>query len=106
MNSDTIPRSRRQANSSSPGQPAARAASELRDQLRDAGAAWVELVAAAIEAGDAVPDTVDAHACAERLTALVDGLSARWLAELLTRERARELLTQAIAANAAPSRTG
>ena len=37
-------------------------------------------------------------ACAERLTALVDGLSSRWLAGLVTRERARELLAAAIAA--------
>jgi hypothetical protein len=40
---------------------------------------------------------VDAQAAAERLTALIDGLSARWLAGLLPRERARELLDAAIA---------
>lgn len=64
---------------------------ELRDQLKEATDAWNRLVA------DAFPDA-DA---AERLTALVDGLSARWLAGLMTRERARELLAQAIAAEQA-----
>ena len=50
-----------------------------------------------VEDGSVAGD-VDPHACAERLTALVDGLSARWLAGLVTRERARELLAAAIAA--------
>ena len=73
---------------------------ELRDQLRDAGATWTDLVAAAIAAGiedGSIPESVDAHASAERLTALVDGLSARWLAGVLDRERACELLAGAIA---------
>ena len=38
---------------------------------------------------------------AERLTALVDGLSSRWLAGALDRDRARELLEAAIAAELA-----
>jgi AcrR family transcriptional regulator len=74
---------------------------ELRDQLRDATDAWNALVAAAIRAGiedGSIAATVDADACAERLTAFVDGLSARWLAGLIARERARELLAAAIAA--------
>ena len=73
---------------------------DLRDQLREASAAWTELVASAIAEGvddGSVPGEVDAQACAERLTALVDGLSARWLADLLSRERALELLAAAIA---------
>ena len=73
---------------------------ELRDQLRDAGATWNDLVAAAIAAGiedGSIPGTVDALAAAERLTALVDGLSARWLAGMIERDRARELLTGAVA---------
>jgi AcrR family transcriptional regulator len=73
---------------------------ELRDQLRDASGAWTELVAAAIAAGiedGSIPGRVDPPASAERLTALVDGLSARWLAGVITRDRARELLAGAIA---------
>jgi AcrR family transcriptional regulator len=65
---------------------------ELRDQLKEATDTWNALVA------DATGADADA---AERLTALVDGLSARWLAGLTTRERARELLAQAIAAELA-----
>jgi AcrR family transcriptional regulator len=60
----------------------------LRDGLRRASATWTDLVAGAIGSRDS----------AERLTALVDGLSARWLAGVITRERARELLSGAIAA--------
>jgi len=73
---------------------------DLRDQLRDASGTWSELVARAIAAGVAdgsIPGTVDPGAAAERLTALVDGLSARWLAGVIDRERARELLAGAIA---------
>jgi AcrR family transcriptional regulator len=66
----------------------------LRDQLRDASRTWTDLVARAIDA----EGSPAAQASAERLTALVDGLSARWLAGVITRERARELLTGAIAA--------
>ena len=51
------------------------------------------LVARAIEAE--APDT-DARDVAERLTALVDGLSIRWLSGALDRERARALLESAI----------
>jgi AcrR family transcriptional regulator len=73
---------------------------DLRDQLREASRTWSELVAGAIEEGIAdgsIRADVDAQACAERLTALVDGLSARWLAGLASRERARDLLAAAIA---------
>ena len=73
---------------------------ELRDQLREASGTWSRLVAGAIEEGlrdGSIGGGVDATACAERLTALVDGLSARWLAGLMSRERARELLAEAIA---------
>ena len=72
---------------------------ELRDQLREASETWSELVAAAIAEGVAdgsIPADVDAQASAERLTALVDGLSARWLAGVATRERAQELLAAGI----------
>ena len=72
---------------------------ELRDQLREASETWSELVAAAIAEGvhdGSIPVDVDAQASAERLTALVDGLSARWLAGVATRERAQELLAAGI----------
>ena len=72
----------------------------LRDQLREASETWTDLVAGTIREGvedGSIPGDVDARACAERLTALVDGLSSRWLAGLVTRERARELLAAAIA---------
>ena len=39
---------------------------------------------------------VEARAAAERLTALVDGLAARWLAGALELDRAHELLAAAI----------
>jgi AcrR family transcriptional regulator len=74
---------------------------DLRDQLAEATGAWNALVAAAIREGiddGSIDAAVDADRTAERLTALVDGLSARWLAGLITRERARELLADAIAA--------
>jgi AcrR family transcriptional regulator len=74
---------------------------DLRDQLREASATWVEIVARAVGDGQAagtIAAAVDPYASAERLTALVDGLSARWLAGLMTRERARTLLAGAIAA--------
>ena len=73
---------------------------DLRDQLREASAAWIGARGERDRRGrrgGSIPGDVDAQACAERLTALVDGLSARWLAGLVTRERARELLAAAIA---------
>ena len=66
----------------------------LREQVREATEAWVALVASGIEAE---APQVDARAAAERLTALVDGLSNRWLAGSLDRERAQQLLEAAIA---------
>ena len=71
----------------------------LRDQLRAANETWVQLVAERISQGLAdgsVREGIDARASAERLTALVDGLSSRWLAGLHERERACELLAAAI----------
>jgi len=62
----------------------------LRDGLREASETWTDRVARALGSRES----------AERLTALVDGLSARWLAGVITRERAVELLRGAIAAEA------
>jgi AcrR family transcriptional regulator len=63
----------------------------LRDGLREASTSWTALVAGAI-------DRPDAQDIAERLTALVDGLSARWLSGVMSRARACELLQGAIEA--------
>ncbi len=67
----------------------------LQEQVREATETWVAVVASATASESSVPD---ARAAAERLTALVDGLSSRWLSGALSRERAVELLTAAIAA--------
>ena len=49
-----------------------------------------------------VAGAIGSRESAERLTALVDGLSARWLAGVITRERAEELLRGAIVAETTP----
>lgn len=68
---------------------------ELRDRLAAASGLWVaeiaELVAAAGE-------YAKAEDVAERLTALVEGLSERWLSGTLALARARDLLVGGIAA--------
>jgi len=82
---------------------------DLRDQLREATGKWNELVAGAIRGGLAdgsIRAGIDADACAERLTALVDGLSARWLAGVVTREDAQALLAGAIALELGRADTG
>jgi len=79
--------------------------SELRDQLRAANDSWVALVARRIGDGQSdgsVRSDCDRWACAECLTSLVDGLSARWLAGLLDREHACELLDRAISRTLRP----
>ncbi|MFE3104075.1 TetR/AcrR family transcriptional regulator [Nocardia tengchongensis] len=74
---------------------------DLRDQLRATTQEWVDetatLIDRAREAGLAVRD-VNPTAAAERLTALVEGLSERWLSGSLSLERARELLSGAVVA--------
>ncbi|MDH6539761.1 TetR/AcrR family transcriptional regulator [Streptomyces sp. SPB4] len=69
---------------------------ELREELAAAGAAWVAEVAGHLAAlcPDAPAGAVTA--AAERLTALLEGLSARWLSGLLPLEHARGLLREAI----------
>ncbi|MFD9697854.1 TetR/AcrR family transcriptional regulator [Lentzea sp. NPDC059081] len=66
---------------------------ELRPTLRDTTNAWNADVETLVR--QANPD-VDAVAAAERLTALVEGLSERRHSGSLTVERARELLSGAI----------
>ena len=79
---------------------------DLRDQLESATAAWVaemaERVALAQEAGQA-REGVEPEDVAERLTALVEGLSERWLSGSLGLERARDLLRGAIVAELGPA---
>ncbi|MFG2651795.1 TetR/AcrR family transcriptional regulator [Streptomyces sp. NPDC048436] len=72
----------------------------LRDALAHATQAWVNDVADAIRAARsaaAASPAADPVDSAERLTALVEGLSERWLSGSLPLERARELLSGAIA---------
>ncbi|WP_371927760.1 TetR/AcrR family transcriptional regulator [Lentzea sp. HUAS12] len=66
---------------------------ELRETLRTTTEAWNSDVEILVRQAD--PD-VDAAAVAERLTALVEGLSERWHSGSLTLLRARELLTGAV----------
>lgn len=67
---------------------------DLRDALARSTRSWVNDVAEAIRA---VRPDANAEDAAERLTALVEGLSERWLSGSLGLERARELLRGAIA---------
>jgi len=79
---------------------------ELREQLRDATLAWSkdlqEVIKMAQDAEMADP-TIDPVDAAERLTALVEGLSERWLSGSITLERAQHLLAGAIVAELGPS---
>ena len=68
----------------------------LREGMAEASNTWSRLVAKAIDGGS--PQALEK---AERLTALLDGLSARWLAGLITRARAQELMRGAIASELA-----
>ncbi|CRK53876.1 putative TetR-family transcriptional regulator [Rhodococcus sp. RD6.2] len=74
-------------------------AEDLRDTLRTTTAAWGHdaetLIRQAQAAGLANP-AIDPADAGERLTALVEGLSERWLSGSTTLERARELLGGAI----------
>lgn len=83
----------------------------LRDQLRDSTRQWItditELTAKALaeqSTGDpssttdpaAAPSTGDPAAIAERLTALVEGLSERWLSGSIPLSRAQHMLRDSI----------
>jgi AcrR family transcriptional regulator len=79
---------------------------ELRDQLREATRTWNALIASAIQGGlddGSVTDGVDPQASAERLTAVVEGLSSRWHAGVVTREAAQASLADAIAVELGPA---
>ncbi|MEU0881269.1 TetR/AcrR family transcriptional regulator [Lentzea sp. NPDC005914] len=66
---------------------------ELREPLEAATRAWNADVAELVRAVDR---ELDCEAVAERLTALVEGLSERWHSGSVSLERARELLTGAL----------
>uniref|UniRef100_UPI000482871D TetR/AcrR family transcriptional regulator n=1 Tax=Rhodococcus sp. UNC363MFTsu5.1 TaxID=1449069 RepID=UPI000482871D len=78
---------------------------DLRDPLRTTTEAWARdaetLIRQAQAAGQASP-AVDPADAGERLTALVEGLSERWLSGSMTLERARELLAGAVAVELGP----
>jgi AcrR family transcriptional regulator len=71
----------------------------LREPLRVATRRWIDSVAETIEAAQTagLADLqVDPQATAARLTALVEGLSDRWLSGSLGLDEARELLSGAV----------
>ncbi|MBM7167424.1 TetR/AcrR family transcriptional regulator [Streptomyces sp. G44] len=73
---------------------------DLRERLAAATEEWAHdlahLVRQAQAAGQAAPG-VDPRAAAERLTALVEGVSERWLSGTTSLDRARELVRGAVA---------
>jgi AcrR family transcriptional regulator len=78
----------------------------LRPTLAGLTAEWVENIATLVRAGQrdgSIPASVPAGETAVRLTALVEGISGRWLTELLSTERARDHLATGIEALLAES---
>ncbi len=74
---------------------------DLRSPLRDATQAWSAELEKAIKAAqdsEKADPSINSGDVAERLTALVEGLSERWLSGSITLERARQLLAGAITA--------
>ncbi|MEU4125980.1 TetR family transcriptional regulator C-terminal domain-containing protein [Streptomyces virginiae] len=73
---------------------------ELREELAAAGTAWAAEVAGRLaELCPAAPPGA-VTAAAERLTALLEGLSVRWLSGLLPLTHARNLVREAIGVEA------
>ncbi|MBL1097359.1 TetR/AcrR family transcriptional regulator [Streptomyces coffeae] len=78
---------------------------ELRQQLRTTTDRWTDYASDLIHRGQrqgTVPPEVSAEDAADRLTALVEGLSKRWLSGSLTLDRARDLLRGAITVELGP----
>ncbi|QSE95056.1 TetR/AcrR family transcriptional regulator [Rhodococcus sp. USK10] len=78
---------------------------DLRDQLRDATRAWatdVETLIVKAQAAELADPDADPADAAERLTALIEGLSERWLSGSITLERAQQLAAGAITAELGP----
>ncbi|MGM9443539.1 TetR/AcrR family transcriptional regulator [Streptomyces murinus] len=68
----------------------------LRSDLTKAGATWVREVAELLGAVHPTASATALSASAERLTALLEGLSMRWLSGVLSLEHAQELIVGAI----------
>ncbi|GAA1029047.1 MULTISPECIES: TetR/AcrR family transcriptional regulator [Amycolatopsis] len=72
---------------------------DLRERLAEATRLWVAEIAELVEAAGVAPGGLSEPAdVAERLTALVEGLSERWLSGTLDLQRARALVRGAIVA--------
>ncbi|MFJ6778871.1 TetR/AcrR family transcriptional regulator [Streptomyces yangpuensis] len=69
---------------------------ELREELAAAGAAWAAEIAGHLAALCPAAPPGAVTAAAERLTALLEGLSVRWLSGLLPLRHARDLVREAI----------
>lgn len=79
---------------------------ELREQLRDATQAWsadLQAVIKLAQDAESADPAIDPSDSADRLTALVEGLSERWLSGSITLERAQHLLAGGITAELGPS---
>lgn len=77
----------------------------LREIVGNAGLRWGRYIAELIEQGQedgSISTTVDPAAAAVRFTALVEGLSSRWLAKLLSTEQAHAAVRAAVAAECLP----
>ena len=66
------------------------------ERLTDAWIAWVADQIRSGQAAETIPPEVDARAAAERLTALVEGVSGRWLGGSIGAEQARVLIQGAL----------
>ncbi|MEU8529601.1 MULTISPECIES: TetR/AcrR family transcriptional regulator [Streptomyces] len=74
---------------------------ELREDLAKATLVWVQEVAAMLGQIQPMAAAADLAASAERLTAVLEGLSMRWLSGTLRISHARTLMTGAIEAELA-----
>ncbi|MCX4694775.1 TetR/AcrR family transcriptional regulator [Streptomyces sp. NBC_01408] len=69
---------------------------ELREDLAKAGLTWVQEVAFLLACTQPMTPAPALTASAERLTALLEGLSMRWLSGVLHVTHARELMLEAV----------
>ncbi|MFE2168535.1 TetR/AcrR family transcriptional regulator [Streptomyces sp. NPDC059447] len=69
---------------------------ELREDLAKAGLSWVQEVAYLLACAQPLTPAPALTASAERLTALLEGLSMRWLSGVLQVAHARELMLDAV----------
>ncbi|MFF4582407.1 TetR/AcrR family transcriptional regulator [Streptomyces sp. NPDC001373] len=71
-------------------------APELREELAAAGAAWTDEIAELVAAVRPAAPPAAVTGAAQRLTALLEGLSVRWLSGLLPLAHARRLMREAV----------